>query len=1059
MLILAGSAYQDNKPFTQVGGFFDLIVTPSWSQINANSQAATKLIHLEWLNQTDIHKCLDQLSPFPNPKKTLDVHDKQMIFKNNLGPLELRLLMALIRQGRSEQALKNLRDYSLVNMIHLWFNMAEQDYSRQRVQLMVQNLVAGRFGATWSDLVQWYTRKQAHVRDRPSQSLVKFAHRHSLTVGNANLWASGQLNKSNLTYSWWKRFSSIYLLPFGLLSVRRIGPHGCGLVMYLNHGLIRQALLTRYGPDVDSSLIPVHRSQAEWYTEQLSVRWRSVIPHGEYTVNTMDWRALLELPYQLAKSKQYRKLKLKCFYNMHWLREMLSIAYHEHDQVPSVQELLDEITAHLYTARSERVELFKVDMEAHPPPAALMARLDSFSFIAVQLMEDQPELMQLVGSLCCWRGQLRRDPDLIVPLCYMHFGSTRSVYDYHHSTAKNYTKKNSNGPLETERGDSPSQDDDDNDDGNNNDDNDEDVSNSNNYVDMTRDKSSHGNRNRARGSMLTQLLDQIDREASGLILRPINYTLAVQTMSKALISANQTRAKSGETSIWPKTSMEITALAYCPANKCRLAVAIWNREDAITYVEIWNMMLNQLEWSQLTKTQTLGPISLIRWLTDKAVIVVQTTRPVLTIWPIQTGQTWTDEFYELLAGSADSSGSLNNEIPGVYVTSTEDNRASYIAVVYSGKEQIDLWSSDSGKIHHLGQWNAFGQWIRPSAVTTQGESNRPRQFSLPIMTRPSGGELLVDMIHDKQYLRFVIAQRGANTAYLFTVGPITNPWRTDWSKPRALKCSPDSTRIVSVACVRVRGFIVVATRTPRDERIVGCLNLFDLNSGQLLEQIDGSADTFLCTEFNLSSQGLLAYTVPPSLRFVLSEDQMRLFTISRKPIGQPTLSTFELVAWNFNTRAYRHLTENELFPYFEPHLTPLSIPADACDFGQQDRLSVCFNVNTEMGSRISHSDIATVLNNPVKIMKREKKPPRIMGRVYQITIKEHEWIAYFCVDEEDEKIYFMSISESFGEQTCLEKFSLPENRKPNATDRFILNDNLLIVLGNLGYSEVVEECR
>ncbi|TPP61910.1 hypothetical protein FGIG_11040 [Fasciola gigantica] len=1056
VLILSGSASQDNNPFKQVGGLFDRINLPSWSQSNSNQTTATKLIHLGPLSHTDVQKCLDDLCLFPH-STSLGSHVEQMIFSGGLGPLELRLLIALIRQDRSEQALNHLREFSLTNLIQLWFNMAEQDYGRERVQLVVQNLVASRFGINWSDLVQWYTNKQAHVLRRPSQSLVKFAHRHSLTVRNANLWASGQLNKSNLTYSWWKRFSLIYLIPFGLLGCRLTGPHGSGRLTYLNHGTVRNALLMRYGPDVDSSLVPVHRSQAVWYTEQLAMRWCNPIAHGGYTLSTMDWRSLLELPYQLAKSKQYKKLKLKCFYNIHWLREMLSIAYHGHDRYPSVQFLLDEITAQLCTVRSERVELLKAEMQTHPlPPTTLISRLDLFSFVAVQLMEDQPELMQLVGSLCCWRGQLKRDPDLIVPLCYMHFGFTRNA-DHPRSPVGGKSDKNSDyddlKAIEVEEDENPSHEDEaDN----------MNLADSDDHFGKDRDGSPRQNWNKSRGSMLVQLLNQIDHKASDLILRPINYTLVAQSITKILISANQTHAKSGEMSVWPKTSMEITALAYCPMNKNLLAIGLWNRQARTTSVEIWNILQDQMEWNQLTSSQTLGPISLIRWLADKALILVQTTRPVLTIWPVEVEQTWTDEFYELRTGSHGSSTGLSSEIPAVYVISTEDNRTCYIAVVYSGKEQIDLWSWDSSKVQYLGHSNTFGHWVHMPVVSALNEGKKARQLSLPVVIRPSSGELLVDMTHEKQYLRFVVAQRGTCTAYLFTAGPVTNPGHMDWSKPRALKCPPESTRIMAVACIHSRGLVTVATRTPRDEHIVGCLNLFDSNSGQLLEQIDGSAETFACTEFNLSSQGLLAYTVPPSLRFVLTDDQMRLFTISRKPIGQPVSSSFELIAWNFSTRVQRRLTDAELFPYLEQqHLTPLPIPADTCDLGSNDLLSVCFNMNAEMGSRLCYSDISVMLTRPIKLLKRRNRPQRLIGRLHQGTVNAREWIIYFCTNEEDEQVYFMSMSWSpLGEstQTYSEKFILPENRKPHATDRFILSDNLLIVLGNLGYSEVVEEC-
>ncbi|KAA3680264.1 uncharacterized protein DEA37_0010496 [Paragonimus westermani] len=994
------------------GGMLDLLHINE--QISPSS--CYKQVHLSPLSEWDKTVCVDTWTEEQYVgSKIPDSTPAQMVPDTINQPITLRLFTALANSCDPSDRMTNLKDCTLTALFHMWFAQAELQFGQARVQFVMRHLVAARWGLDDDDILTLY-RQHVNVQLK-SKSGVRMAHRQSIQAANLNQSLAIMLtHQPAVTSHWWNHFRNTYLMPTGLLARRRNPPEGSSTLWYLRQQVVEGLIRLRYldGP----SQTMTYHTLADWCQQDMQ-GYNTTMP------SSLGWRCLHELPVYLSKSDRKQRLRNACWFNPTWLKGLLYIALELRGVRGSIQRLLDEIAATLHYLYADKWEAMQSDLASQQTDieTVQMDTIDRHVPVMLKLISEDTELCQLLGALCSWKNQLRRDPMLINSLFYTQFYNKRTE-------------------LESKSRDTPGEDQD---------------------GDMGIEVS-------VRRSDLRGLVDRIRSEPRSCILQPVNFQLDATLGSLALIGENLTSAVKETSLCYSQVIINVDALAYTTDGNL-LALGIHNTRTCVTKTEVWSLKSNVVCWTQVMETRSMNKICQLNWVSDHALLVVHSPSQVITLWPVEMLKSTAGHYWQL----SDVVTNVHEEV-SVRVVNTEVPELVFILILQLGLCRVNVWRWSYGTLEFVHSSVTLVDSMQ--MPNYQSPSNTYRHMSLPMVTKSSAELLFTAAVTDTK-LQFVCAYKHETTARLISFELTGKPLTLNFkciSKQRMLKCPCKDTRIIAMETTE-RGPIVLASRAPSlelsGEPVVGCLDLFELGTGNFLNHIEAGSNVFAFAEAPSLGCGLLTQSTPNQIRLLLCKDGINLLTVaisSEKKNNQ--CFNKELIHWNLISRAYKLLDQSDLLSHISA--TPSELPAPLittiCNI---NRLSLCFGTDAESRCLVWHCDPSHAIVRPAErsrlstrtnpemwqdLQTDSQNPPRLF---YLFRNPDHD----MCLGLFQQVSDLQSVDDHVTFDSWYTMFTFPviahkkHSSQWSATDRFILQGRTLVVLGKLGYSKVVEACK
>ncbi|KAF7255002.1 hypothetical protein EG68_08074 [Paragonimus skrjabini miyazakii] len=1011
-LIISATSKQDNGSFTGFGGMLDLLHIPE--QIGPDS--CYKQVHLSPLSQWDKTVCMDTWTEEQCiGSKIPDSISAQVVPDTINQPITLRLFTALVNRCVSSDGLTNLKDCTLTTLFHIWFAQAELQFGQARVQFVMRHLVAARWGLDDEDVLTLY-RQHASMQLK-SKSGMRMAHRQSIQAANLNQSLALMLtHQPAVTSHWWSHFRNTYLMPIGLLAKRRNPPEGSSTLWYLRQQVVEELIRLRY-LDGPNRTITYH-TLADWCQQDMH-DYNTTMP------SSLGWRCLHELPVYLSKSDQKQRLRNACWFNPTWLKGLLYIALELRGVRGSVQRLLDEITATLYYLYADKWEAIQLDLASQQTDIEIMQRytIDRHVPVILKLISEDTELFQLLGALCSWKNQLQCNPTLINSLFYTQFYNTKTELE---SKPRDTPGEEQDGEMDIE----------------------EDI----------------------RRSDLRGLVDRIRSERKNCILQPVNFQLNATLGSLSLIGENLTSAVKQTSLCYSQIVINIDALTYT-ADGDRLALGIRNTRTCVTKTEVWSLKSNVVCWSQVMEARSMNKICQLNWVSDHALLVVHSPSQVITLWPVEILQSTAQHYWQL----SDVVTGVHEEV-SVRVVNTEVPELVFILVLQLGLCRVNVWRWSYGTIEFVHSSVTLVDSMQ--MPNYQSPFNVYRHMSLPMVAK-SSSELLFTAAATDAKLQFVCAHKHESTAKMTSFELKGNPLTLNFknvSKQRMLKCPCKGTRIVAMETTE-RGPIVLASRAPSlelpGEPVIGCLDLFDLNTGNFLNHIEAGSNVFAFAEAPSLGYGLLTQSTPNQLRLLLCKDGVNLLTVAISS-GKKNNQCFnkELIHWNLMSRVYKLLDQSDLLFHISatPNELPAALTTSICNL---NRLSLCFGTDAESRCLVWHCDPSHAIVRPAEKSRPSTRTNPEMWQDLQTDSQNPPRLFYLFRDPDQDVCLGLfqqlgdlkSVNDYVTFDSWYTMFAFPviahkrHSAQWSATDRFILQGRTLVVLGKLGYSKVVEACK
>ncbi|KAF5396228.1 hypothetical protein PHET_11160 [Paragonimus heterotremus] len=904
-LIISTTSKQDNGPFTGFGGMLDLLHVTE--QIGPAS--CYKQVHLSSLSQWDKTVCMDTWTEEQCiGSKIPDNISSQVVPGTIHQPITLRFFTALVNRYGSSDGLANLKDCTLTTLFHTWFTQAEMQFGQPRVQFVMRHLVAARWGLDDEDVLTLY-RQHANMQLK-SKSGMRMAHRQSIQAANLNQSLAIMLtHQPAVTSHWWSHFRNTYLMPIGLLAKRRNPPEGSSTLWYLRQQVVEELIRLRYldGP----SQTMTYHTLADWCQQDM---------HGYNTTmpSSLGWRCLHELPVYLSKSDRKQHLRNACWFNPIWLKGLLYIALELRGVRGSVQRLLDEIAATLYYLNADKWEAIQLDLASQQTDVENTQRytIDRHVPVILKLISEDTELLQLFGALCSWKNQLQCNPTLLNSLFYTQFYNTKTEIE---SKPRDTPGEEQEGEMGIEEG--------------------------------------------VRRSDLRGLVDRIRSEPKNCILQPVNFQLNATLGSLSLIGENLTSAVKQTSLCYSQTIINVDALTYTTDGD-RLALGIRNTRTCVTKTEVWSLKSNVVCWSQVMEARSMNKICQLNWVSDHALLVVHSPSQVITLWPVEISKSTAQQYWQL----SDVVTGVHEEV-SVRIVNTEVPEVVFILILQLGLCRVNVWRWSYGTLEFVHSSVTLVDSVQ--MPNYQSPSNVYRHMSLPMVAKSSSELLFTAAVTDAK-LQFVCAHKHESAAKMTSFELKGNPLTLNFkniSKQRMLKCPCKGTRIIAMETTE-RGPIVLASRAPSlelpGEPVVGCLDLFDLTTGNFLNHVEAGSNVFAFAEAPSLGYGLLTQSTPNQLRLLLCKDGVNLLTVAISS-GKKNNQCFnkELIHWNLISRVYKLLDQSDLLLHISatPSELPAPLTASICNMS---RLSLCFGTDAESRCLVWHCDPSHAIVRPAE---------------------------------------------------------------------------------------------
>ncbi|KAF8566169.1 hypothetical protein P879_08326 [Paragonimus westermani] len=1011
-LIISATSKQDNKPFMGFGGMLDLIHITE--QIGPSS--CYKQVHLSPLSDWDKTVCVDTWTEEQYVgSKIPDSTPAQMVPDTINQPITLRLFTALTNSCGPSDGMANLKDCTLTALFHIWFAQAELQFGQARVQFVMRHLVSARWGLDDDDILTLY-RQHVNMQLK-SKSGVRMAHRQSIQAANLNQSLAIMLtHQPAVTSHWWNHFRNTYLIPTGLLGRRRNPPEGSSTLWYLRQQVVEGLIRLRYldGPNRTMT----YHTLADWCQQDMQ-SYNTTMP------SSLGWRCLHELPVYLSKSDRKQRLRNACWFNPTWLKGLLYIALELRGVRGSIQRLLDEIAATLHYLYADKWEVMQSDLASQQTDieTVQMDTIDRHVPVLLKLISEDTELCQLLGALCAWKNQLRRDPMLINSLFYTQFYNRRTELE----------SKSRDTPGEDQEGDM-------------------------------------GIEVSVRRSDLRGLVDRIRSEPKSCTLQPVNFQLDATLGSLSLIGENLTSAVKQTSLCYSQIVINVDALAYTTDGNL-LALAIHNIRTCVTKTEVWSLKSNVVCWGQVMETRSMNKICQLNWVSDHALLVVHSPSQVITLWPVEMSQSIAGHYWQL----SDVVTNVHEEV-SVRVVNTEVPELVFILILQLGLCRVNVWRWSYGTLEFV--HSSVTLMDSMQMPNYQSPSNTYRHMSLPMVAKSSAELLFTAAVTDTK-LQFVCAHKHETTARLTSFELTGKPLTLNFKcvgKQRMLKSPCKGTRIIAMETTE-RGPIVLASRAPSlelpGEPVVGCLDLFELSTGNFLNHIEAGTNVFAFAEAPSLGCGLLTQSTPNQLRLLLCKDGVNLITVaisSEKKNNQ--CFNKELIHWNLISRAYKLLDQSDLLSHISatPSELPAPLTTSICDIS---RLSLCFGTDAESRCLVWHCDPSHAIVRPAERSRRSTRTNPEMWQDLQTDSENPPRLFYLfrnpdqdmCLGLFQQVSDLQSVDDHVTFDSWYTMFTFPviahkkHSARWSATDRFILQGRTLVVLGKLGYSKVVEACK
>ncbi|CAL8085095.1 unnamed protein product [Calicophoron daubneyi] len=1012
-LVISGSSAADNEPFKGFGGLMDLLTFKDYQ--SQSSHLLWKDIHLKPLNQWDIEACLDVWFDSNEVLSVLDTWPSDCGL-NTLQPIQLRILAHLIQLGEFRWQAQKTKDLTTSALLHTWFLRAEKDYGRQRVETTIRHLLCSRRGLTDEEVIG-LGRKTMEGRQKRHTS-ARLGRKLSLQTLTPNPVPSSAYTCPAITSHWWASFSRQRLTPVSMIRPCRDLPEGLNRNWYLANQITQHVLNIRYlGSKVRKGF---HLMQAAWFTDCFRDQTiLSALQKKSTNVNS-TWRWVHELPYHLGKSASQQRLLGECIFNSRWLQGLVQSDFSSHGNRCHIDLVVNEIVSSLCYLWDDKL---KAQVEEMPKNAfentCTIKFLDKRTKATLQLLSEHTDLIWILTAMCFWKPHLERDPELLCTLLNTHYSEYSEEED-------SMTGVVARGESEEEGSDS-------------------------NY---------HNSKPNGK-YRLSELLNQFNAKIPNGTLKPVNFSTlfkvsSLDQLATGLISATADSCLTGS-----QTSSQVTALAYNSRGD-QLAIGIRNVEQHIAHVEIWDMLTKTIVRCQSLSVGTADTVGQLMWIGREAIIITETPSQRITVLPVNSPTGNNDVFYTLSEGVNDKMKGQDSLV--IRTAETDSPGVTLILVLSLGVYRMNIWLWDLQNIHYLaGPFSLLDDKVWSSV--SQQVPGGVRFASLPSAIQTS--EAMLAAIVRNSALQFVFAERGESTARLHSIEFSPKNWEVHFTKPlnrKILRCPTAGTRLIAAAITR-QGTIVLASRSPtadeRNSEIVGCLDLFDLSTGSFQSRIEASSAVFSFTESSLGGSGVLRTTITPQLHVFLSDDGTNAITVSHAPGGKFKSASMEFVVWNLINRSHRNLAFEHLIPQITHELTNLPIPVSV-GYCNVNKISVCIPFNDKAKSQIWHCDPLRATTVPVTKAKIRLRGMKIFGCLRN-GHSDSEDLKYLCRHLDGD--VYLGITTIKAEQGDPKPESAHiivtpyETKQWASTDRFVMQDQLLIVLGKLEYSEVVEECR